>query len=338
VAESVSLLALYGFDTLKVRSQLAAIGGSPAAAVAATSRSAGTATARRLPALLDLYRGVGGSLAATAAATAVFTVVYHAVEGAQPGAAAASGGAGNGGGALGDGHGGLAWGILAGAVATTVSSLAYGPFAVGRCVAQAGGVPVVSSAAAAAAAAAGRRGLAPAAARYAAGVRATLLCSLPFDALEFATFGALCRAAAGRRRAADADAGGGGSGGGGGGGGRPLGAPQLAALGMLTGALVGGVTAPLDVLAAASLVSAGGAPARGAAGGGVAGVRSLLAAGGVGGLFGGARGFGGKVAWEAANSGLFFVVYEGLMRVGGGGEVRAGAPGGGGGGAPVFFF
>ncbi|KAK1864709.1 hypothetical protein I4F81_007253 [Pyropia yezoensis] len=88
---------------------------------------------------------------------------------------------------------------------------------------------------------------------------------------------------------------------------------------MLTGALVGAVTAPLDVLAASSLASAGVAGGGGGSAGAAAaaaGWRSVVATRGVGGLFGGARGFGGKVAWEAANSGIFFVVYEALMGLG----------------------
>lgn len=182
-----------------------------------------------------------------------------------------------------------------------------------------GGGPVSAIAALAAAAVAAARPAAPLAARYATGVRATLLRSLPFDTLEFATFGALCRAATTYGRCRNEDSSDGGNFGRGPSGGRGLGAPQLAALGMLTGALVGAVTAPLDVLAASSLASAGVAGGGGGGAGAAAaaaGWRSVVATRGVGGLFGGARGFGGKVAWEAANSGIFFVVYEALMGLG----------------------
>uniref|UniRef100_A0A7S0T6S0 Mitochondrial carrier protein n=1 Tax=Erythrolobus madagascarensis TaxID=708628 RepID=A0A7S0T6S0_9RHOD len=252
MAESLVALVLYPLDTVKLRCQLRL------PQVIQPHRKA-------LAMVAQLYSGVCNAAITAAPVAGVFAAVYHATKRKLQEIAPHE-------------HLRFACAIVAGAVGTAVSSLVDTPFKLTRELVQCGACASTKAA---------WQGL------FSSGMsghrylfkafRADLLSSLPFDALEFATYEQLRALACNARR------------------GKEPTDFELLCIGMLTGALVGAATSPLSVLRARMTAQ----PLR------YVSMRQsaqlIFVEEGLHGFFSGVR---ASVFREAVNSGAFFAALE----------------------------
>ncbi|KAA8496634.1 putative S-adenosylmethionine carrier 2, chloroplastic [Porphyridium purpureum] len=256
LAEMSIALLLYPLETIKVRRQLSTtLCGFPQ-----------TGTRGMALKMRGLYAGVSQAVVAAVPTAAIFAMVYYAVKRVSERKLPPRF------------H--FAAGVGSGAVANLMSSLIDTPFNLMQGRVQAGVNATVSDAFRSVLASRGVPGLFT-------GFKSNLLQSMPFDALEFATYDQLEGAAQRFRK-------------------RELTRWECLALGMLCGSLVGVLTSPFDVIRSRVLSNPS------CSGRIRQTVATMWREGGVGAFFRGTR---AKMVWEAANSGAFFFFSEEWGRV-----------------------